>query len=339
MTNKTMLAITIASVLGLTACGNDKTDLSNNTDSIIKDSLNRQSSIAFDLISAEKTVSTPTYLFMDSSDGTLNMPLSIGDDPADHSDPAVAMSNTDGWSPTQPFIIQLSLPTDITLTTDTTLLESAIKIAKVKVSSAKIFTIQDPSVDILTAGVDYEVISNGTSLTVLPLNGSLEHGSDYIYAITDTLVDSTGDKLGMSKSYASLKNTQIAQVGTALEVPQKIVWQAETLLDFYGIADYENIIYSSWFTTSSAGETLYFTKLATALTLESINKQGSANKIWPLEEDSLLPNTANPNNIDLTGLYNPMITALTPESIASMMLKSTGVNIIDSNGVVDQIEI
>ncbi|WP_017219837.1 VolA/Pla-1 family phospholipase [Moritella dasanensis] len=327
MRNKKILAITIASVLGLTACGNDKTDLSNNTDDIIKDSLNRQSSIAFDLISSEQMVSRPTYLLMDSSDGTLNIPLNVDDDPTDRNNPAVAMGDTDGWSPTQSFVIELSLPTDVTLTTDTALLESAIKIVRVKVSSTKVFSIEDPSVDVLIAGVDYSVMSDGTSLTVLPLNGSLEHGSDYIYAITDTLVDSSGDQLGMSNNYASLKNTQIAQTGNVFEIPQKVVWQVEGLMHSYGIANYENIIYSSWFTTSSAGEALYFTKLATALTLQSINNDATANKIWPLEDDSLLPNSANPNNLDLTGLYNPMTSELTSETPASAMLKSTGVKV------------
>ncbi|WP_392339761.1 VolA/Pla-1 family phospholipase [Moritella marina] len=327
MTNKKILAITIASVLGLTACGNDKTDLSNNTDDIIKDSLNRQSSIAFDLTSSKKTLSRPTYLLMDSSDGTLNIPLNVDDDPADRNNPAVAMGDTDGWSPTQPFVIELSLPTDVTLTTDNALLESAIKIVRVKVSNTKIFSIEDPSVDVLIAGVDYSVMSDGTSLTVLPLSGSLEHGSDYIYAITDTLVDSAGDQLGMSNDYASLKNTQIAQTNNAFEIPQKVVWQAESLMDSYGIANYKNIIYSSWFTTSSAGEALYFTKLATALTLESISKEAMANKIWPLEDDSLLPNSANPNNLDLTGLYNPMTAELTSVTPASIMLESTGIKV------------
>lgn len=327
MRNKKILAITIASVLGLTACGNDKTTINNNTDDIIKDSLNRQSSIAFDLISSEKTVSKPTYLLMDSSDGTLNIPLNVDDDPADRNNPAVAMGDTDGWSPTQPFVIELNLPPDVTLTTDTTLLESAIKIIRVKVSNTKVFSIEDPSVDVLIAGIDYSVMSDGTSLTVLPLNGSLEHGSDYIYAITDTLVDSSGDQLGMSNNYASLKNTQVAQTGNVFEIPQKVVWQVEGLMHSYGIANYENIIYSSWFTTSSAGEALYFTKLATALTLQSINKGATANKIWPLEDDSLLPNSANPNNLDLTGLYNPMTSELTSITPASVMLKSRGVKV------------
>ncbi|MDX2322017.1 MAG: hypothetical protein QNK26_15635 [Moritella sp.] len=319
MKNKKILAITIASVLGLTACGNDKTDQINNTDDIIKDSLNRQSSIAFDLISSKKTVSIPTYLLMDSPDGTLNIPLNVDDDPDDRNNPAVAMSDTDGWSPTQPFVIELSLPPGITLTTNTMLLESSVKIAKIKVSSAKIFSIEDPSADILTAGVDYEVISDGKSLTVLPLNGSLQHGSDYIYAITDALVDSSGEKLGMSTNYAALKNKRINQTGGALEIPQKIVLQTEDLMDGNGIADYENIIYSSWFTTSSAGEALYFTKIATAKALSEITQGATANEVWQ--------GSANPNTINLTGLYNPMTSGLTSASLASIILKATGKNV------------
>ena len=290
MKNKTILALAIASTLGLTACGDETTGL--RIDDTISDSLNRQSSIAFDLLSATKTVSIPTYLSMDTSDGTLNIPLKKGDDPTDHSNPAVAMGDTDGWSPTQPFVIKLGLPTGVTLTTDASLLDAAVKIAKIDVSSTKVFSIGDPLADVLIVNEHYQVYSDGTSLTVLPINGSLEHSSDYIYAITDSLVDSSGEKLGMSSNYASLKNKQIDQTGTAFEVPQKIVWQAEALMDDYGIADDENIIYSSWFTTSSAGNALYATKIAAARVLAA---GGNGTDVWPGD--------ANPNHQNLEGLY------------------------------------
>jgi len=304
MKNKKILALAIASTLGLTACGDDSTDL--RMDDTITNSLNRQSSIAFDLISTNKTVSIPTYLLMDTSDATLNIPTT--GDLTDRSNPAVAMGDTDGWSPTQPFVIELDLPTGVTLTTDSTLLHAAVKIAKVEVSSAKVMS--DPVE--LTAGKDYTVISDGKSLTVLPLNGSLEHGSDYIYAITDALVDSSGQKLGISNNYAALKNKQIDQTGSALEIPQKIVLQVEGLMDKSGIADYENIIYSSWFTTSSAGEALYAVKVATASALAGKN-------VWK--------DGANPNNSDLSELYNPMKSGLTSESLASIIKKATGQDI------------
>ncbi|QUM85475.1 VolA/Pla-1 family phospholipase [Moritella sp. 28] len=294
MKNKKILALAIASTLGLTACGDDSTDL--RMDDTITNSLNRQSSIAFDLISTNKTVSIPTYLLMNTSDGTLDIPLDKGE-PTGRNNPKVAMGDTDGWSPTQPFVIELDLPTGVTLTTDSTLLHAAVKIAKVEVSSAKVMS--DPVE--LTAGKDYTVISDGKSLTVLPLNGSLEHGSDYIYAITDALVDSSGQKLGISNNYAALKNKQIDQTGGALEIPQKIVLQVEGLMDKSGIANYENIIYSSWFTTSSAGEALYSVKIATALALAA---GGNGSTVWP--------DAANPNKEDLATLYTLALDADLP---------------------------
>lgn len=310
MKNKKILALAIASVLGLTACGDDSTAL--RIDDTISDSLNRQSSIAFDLISSAKVISTPTYLVMDTSDGTLNIPLEAGADPTDRSNPAVAMGDTDGWSPTQPFDIKLDLPTGVTLTTDLALLHAAVKVAKVTVNN---YVMSDPVA--LTAGVDYTVISTGDSLVVMPLKGSLDHNSDYIYAITDALVDSSGEKLGMSTSYAALKNKQIDQTGGSLDTPQKIVLQVEGLMDGYGIADYENIIYSSWFTTSSAGEALYFAKIATALALSA---GGDGTNVWT--------GSANPNDIlDLTGLYNPMTSGLTTANVEDIIKKSTGVDI------------
>lgn len=296
MKNKKIIALTIVSTLGLTAYGDETIGLQ--IDGHITDALNRQSNIAFDLLSANKTVSIPTYLLMDTSDGTLNIPLDEGEDKT-RANPKVSMGDIDGWSPTQPFVIELYLPAGVTLTTDTRLLEAAIKIAKIKVSTDKKFSVEDPSTDVLQAGVDYTVLSDGTSLTVLPLNGSLDHGSDYIYAITDTLIDSSGEKLGMSSNYALLKNKQIDQTGTAFELPQKVVWQVEGLMDAYGIADYKNIIYSSWFTTSSAGEALYFTKIATAKALAAITQGRTANTVWQ--------GSANPNNLNLTGLYQLQI--------------------------------
>ncbi|QUM89693.1 hypothetical protein HWV03_13220 [Moritella sp. 36] len=301
MKNKKILALAIASTLGLTACGDDSTDL--RMDDTITNSLNRQSSIAFDLISSNKKVSTPSFLLMDPKDGTLNIPLDKGE-PTGRNNPKVAMGDTDGWSPTQPFVIELDLPTGVTLTTNKQLLHAAVKIAKVEVTRAKVMS--DPVE--LTAGKDYTVISDGKSLTVLPLNGSLEHGSDYIYAITDALVDSSGQKLGISNNYAALKNKQIDQTGSALEIPQKIVLQVEGLMDKSGIADYENIIYSSWFTTSSAGEALYAVKVATASALAGKN-------VWK--------DGANPNNSDLSKLYNPMLSGLTSVTLGSLIEKAT----------------
>ncbi|QFI37838.1 hypothetical protein FR932_08230 [Moritella marina ATCC 15381] len=294
MKNKKILALAIASVLGLTACGDDSTAL--RIDDTISDSLNRQSSIAFDLISSEKMISTPTYLVMDTSDGTLNIPLEAGANPTDRSNPAVAMGDTDGWSPTQPFDIKLDLPTGVTLTTDLALLHAAVKVAKVTVNN---YVMSDPVA--LTAGEDYTVISTGDSLVVMPLNGSLDHNSDYIYAITDALVDSSGEKLGMSTSYAALKNKQIDQTGGSLETPQKIVLQVEGLMDGYDIADYENIIYSSWFTTSSAGESLYAVKGMTAKVLGAMSLGLPAAAVWQ--------GSANPKGLDLTGLYSLQMSA------------------------------
>jgi Pla-1/cef family extracellular lipase len=301
MKNKKILALAIASTLGLTACGDDSTDL--RIDDTITNSLNRQSSIAFDVISSDKKVSTPSFLLMDKKDGTLNIPLEKGEEEG-RNNPKVAMGDTDGWSPTQPFVIELDLPTGVTLTTDSELLHKAVKIAKVDVSREKV--ISNPVA--LTAGVDYTVISTGTSLAVLPLKGSLEHGNDYIYAITDDLMDSSGQRLGMSANYAALKNKQIDQTGSALEVPQKIVWQVEGLMDGYGFAKYKNIIYSSWFTTSSAGEALYSVKMATASALAGQN-------LWK--------DGANPNNSDLSDLYNPMKSGLTSVTLGSLIEKAT----------------
>ena len=295
MNNKKMLAVVIASTLGLSACDTDDTTL---IDSTISDSVNRQSSVAFDLIAADKAVPTPSFLLMDTTDGTLNIPVDGTEaEQKDRSNPAVAMGDTDGWSPTQPFIIGLNLPEGVLLDQDPALLHAAVKLAKVDVNN---YVMSAPQP--LTAGVDFTVISDGKSLTVLPLNGSLDHNSNYIYAITDTLLDSTGAKLGMSSNYSILKNTQLDQHGTPFETPQKIVWQVEGIMAATGQASYDEIIYASWFTTSSAGESLFAVKVATAQAVAKI-QEGALTQDPTINANHIWQGSANPNNLDLTGLY------------------------------------
>jgi virulence factor lipase-like protein len=111
--NKNLLALLIASSLGLYGCG-DETSLEGKAtiDPDIEKSLKAETKINFDLISdpLNPVVVTPTFLAMDSTDGTLSTDGSLGTSSysTNTTDPATALGKTDGWSTSQPFVIEFT---------------------------------------------------------------------------------------------------------------------------------------------------------------------------------------------------------------------------------------
>ncbi len=107
---KNILAILIASSIGLYGCGDESEVTGKPTiDPIIEKSLKAETKIKFDLISNPNVpvVIKPTYLAMDKDDGTLATEK-LAKDPTKWSDPLVAMGKTDGWSTNQPIIIDFT---------------------------------------------------------------------------------------------------------------------------------------------------------------------------------------------------------------------------------------
>ncbi|MEZ9997596.1 VolA/Pla-1 family phospholipase [Vibrio lentus] len=303
MNNKFSLSL-VCSALLLAGCGDNSESSGDSTAAPYSDAINqslaRSSKISFTLLGNEADVPLPSFFLFDTNDHTLNIPLDANSTGL-LNDPKVAMGEADGWSTIMPFTINVNLPSDRTLKNDVVMngttpfsahLNAGVKVAKVDVDLS---TGVMSNFTALTAGVDYLVASSDfKTIQVLPLKG-LDPSSDYIYALTDSIIDSADEPLGTSSSYASLKTTDIDQAGS-LDLPQKIIHQVEALFAGYGsVSSSDEIIYSSWFTTASAGNVMNGTKAAIA---QTISPAVNPSDIWK--------NLANPNNIsvaDLDKLY------------------------------------
>ena len=303
MNNKFSLSL-VCSALLLAGCGDNSESSGDSTAAPYSDAINqslaRSSKISFTLLGSEADVPLPSFFLFDTNDHTLNIPLDANSTGL-LNDPKVAMGEADGWSTIMPFTINVNLPSDRTLKNDVVMtgttpfsahLNDGVKVAKVDVDLS---TGVMSNFTALTAGVDYLVVSSDfKTINILPLKG-LDPSSDYIYALTDSIVDSADEPLGTSSSYAALKTTDIDQAGS-LDLPQKIIHQVEALFAGYGeVSSSDEIIYSSWFTTASAGNVMQGTKAAIAT---SINPEIKPAGVWK--------GTANPNNIstdDLNSLY------------------------------------
>lgn len=293
----------LCSAILLAGCGDD-TSSSGTSDTVtfepaVQALLDRDGSIDFTLQGANAAVPLPSFLLFNTTDHTLELPIGQGESTG-LDNPLVAMGESDGWSTMMPFSFDLNLEEGVTLLNDIVLvngspfsqnLNSGVRVAKVDVdlSTGAISNFQP-----LTPGIDFLAVSTDLkSINVIPLKG-FDPASNYIYALTELIKDSNGQGLGTSTSYASLK-TDTAQTGT-LAAPQQVIWNIENTFEDNGqVESKDQIIYSSWFTTASAGNVMQGTKAAIAT---SINPEIKPAGVWK--------GTANPNNIsadDLNSLY------------------------------------
>ncbi|HDM8237462.1 VolA/Pla-1 family phospholipase [Vibrio campbellii] len=293
----------LCSAILLAGCGDDTSSSGTSDSPVFEDSvqelLGRDASIDFVLQGVNAAVPLPSFLLFDTTDHTLNIPVPRGESTG-LDNPVVAMGESDGWSTMMPFSFDLNLEEGVTLLNDIVLvngspfsqnLNSGVRVAKVDVdlSTGAISNFQP-----LTPGVDFLAVSTDLkSINVIPLKG-FDPASNYIYALTESIKDSNNAGLGTSTSYASLK-TSTAQTGT-LAAPQQVIWNIENTFAENGqVESKDQIIYSSWFTTASAGNVMQGTKAAIAT---SINPEIKPAGVWK--------GTANPNNIstdDLNSLY------------------------------------
>lgn len=293
----------LCSAILLAGCGDD-TSSSGTSDTVtfepaVQALLDRDGSIDFTLQGANAAVPLPSFLLFNTTDHTLELPIGQGESTG-LDNPLVAMGESDGWSTMMPFSFDLNFEEGVTLLNDIVLvngspfsqnLNNGVRVAKVDVdlSTGAISNFQP-----LTPGVDFLAVSTDLkSINVIPLKG-FDPASNYIYALTESIKDSNNAGLGTSTSYASLK-TATAQTGT-LAAPQQVIWNIENTFAENGqVESKDQIIYSSWFTTASAGNVMQGTKAAIAT---SINPEIKPAGVWK--------GTANPNNIstdDLNSLY------------------------------------
>lgn len=263
---KHYLALIIAASLGLTACGSDSKTTGTPTVNLdIADSLKAETKVNFDIISnpSAPIIVMPTYLAMDQQDGTLSVESSAVD-PTNLGDPLVAMGETDGWSTSQPIQINFTgNPLDPTTGSD------SFHLIKSGDPTNQAYTTQPTE---LVAGVDYQVMISGDTLTAILLK-PLDPASNYMFAVTNDLLDSKGNPVGMSNSYAAIKATT-PPPSSALLPAQAITHATENEFAQVGV-DKSKIIFSSWFTTASVGDVLFAAKSATALAI-----QNGAESVW-----------------------------------------------------------
>ncbi|MCG3844522.1 VolA/Pla-1 family phospholipase [Photobacterium damselae] len=263
---KHYLALIIAASLGLTACGGDsKTTGTPTVNPDIADSLKAETKVNFDIISnpTAPIIVMPTYLAMDQQDGTLSVESSAVD-PTNLGDPLVAMGETDGWSTSQP--IQINFTGN---PLDPTTGSNSFHLIKSGDPTNLADTTQPTE---LVAGVDYQVMISGDTLTAILLK-PLDPASNYMFAVTNDLLDSKGNPVGMSNSYAAIK-AATPPPSSALLPAQAVTHATENEFAQVGV-DKSKIIFSSWFTTASVGDVLFAAKSATALAI-----QNGAESVW-----------------------------------------------------------
>ncbi|PSW03620.1 VolA/Pla-1 family phospholipase [Photobacterium lipolyticum] len=288
---KNILAVLIASSISLYGCG-DETELTGNPtiDPIIEKSLKAETKINFDLItdSSNPVIVIPTFLAMDATDGTLSVEGSNGSDKysTNLADPKTAMGKTDGWSTTQPFVINFT-GNDL----DAASADNGFYLIESKNPTDATDSAQPTSLS--AADGDFMVTVSGSTLTVVLLK-PLKPASNYMFAITDDLKDVKGNSVGMTGSYAILKATTTPP-SPALIPAQTIVHATEKELDIAGV-NADGIIFSSWFTTASVGDVLSATKAVIAQTIATVKAGGTPEIIWKGE--------SNPNDLDLSKLYS-----------------------------------
>ncbi|MGF1850938.1 lipase [Vibrio satsumensis] len=281
----------LASAMFLAGCGDDSSSSGASTaiqyEQYIQDSLAQATSIKFQLTGADIAVPLPSFALMDATDGTLGLPTG-GDDSL--TNPIAAMNTMDGWSTSMPIIMDF----------EGTGLADGVATGGVyllKLSGSLTSETAPTVAGILTLGVDFNVLSSASTDTfTIVFKDSLDASSDYVLALSNELTDVNGDPVGMSSSYAALKSSAVTYTEGSLAQAQQVTQGVEKI--FAGAnaqgaitLDTENIIYSTWFTTESVGDSLFATKAATATGLATANLNG----VWK--------GSANPNSVDLSTAY------------------------------------
>lgn len=294
--NKVYLAALISSTLLLAGCGNE-TELTGQPTVVefepsIQESLSKPTKVKFTLQGTEASVPIANNLLFSTTDGTLNIPT----DDTSLSNPLVAVGQMDGWSTSQP----ISIDFGASLGSNSVSAQSGQSIAYL-IQIPKPLTAMTPTDLAQVKTIPVNVIKSGARLNIvptMPLNG----GSEFLLAITNSLTDANGETVGMSESYATLKSTQRIYTEGSLASAQQLVQATEAFIAGGTGIDPSTIIYSSWFSTQSVGDTMYATKGIVAQAAGKLLTQtGGFSDFWK--------GAANPNNVDLTTAGTMTITS------------------------------
>jgi Pla-1/cef family extracellular lipase len=293
---KSIIALVIMATMGLVGCGNEAettgASSNNSYESYIATSLKAATKMKFAVAGSDVTVPMYSALLMNPVDGTLKIP--DGGDPS-LSNPKVALGQVDGWSPNLPIVLEF---------------EGAGLAAGLLNSSVYIITVDDNKMPTgaLVAGTDFNVIadSSANSLTIV-FTHSLQHGQGYMFAVTG-FADKEGNTVGMSQFYAELKtaNQHISQ----LAGPHALISGVETAVAAITSADARDIIYSSYFKTSSVGASLQAIK-------------GAISQGITLGFDQVWQGDAVKAGVDISDLYSINITSSSEQTLADALDEDT----------------
>ncbi|WP_332404804.1 VolA/Pla-1 family phospholipase [Vibrio metschnikovii] len=255
---KKLLKISLlCSALWLAGCGDDTQSSGQPTISYephIAEALTRETQIKFQLSGANPSVPLPSYALMNPQDGTLNLPTDGDNSP---SNPRVAMNQLDGWSTTMPLYLDF---------TGGNLATGAITagIYLVELTDSMTGNPQPKANSESSYFVEVKAFSDAATnkIAIYPTK-PLNPASNYILAITSEVEDAQGEPIGTSSSYATLKSKQRIYSQGQLAQLQKITHGTEALFSATGV-DAAQIVYSTWFSTQSVGDTLNAVAAATA---------------------------------------------------------------------------
>ncbi|WP_217555447.1 VolA/Pla-1 family phospholipase [Vibrio metschnikovii] len=255
---KKLLKISLlCSALWLAGCGDDMQSSGAPTISYephIAKALTRETQIKFQLSGANPSVPLPSYALMNPQDGTLNLPTDGDNSP---SNPRVAMNQLDGWSTTMPLYLDFTGGS-----LDTGPITAGIYLVELtdSMTGSPLPKSNSESGYFVEVKAFGDAVSNKIAIyPTKPLNPA----SNYILAITSEVKDAQGEPIGTSSSYATLKSKQRIYSQGQLAQLQKITHGTEALFSVIGV-DAEDIVYSTWFSTQSVGDTLSAVAAATA---------------------------------------------------------------------------
>ncbi|MDK9782874.1 lipase [Vibrio sp. B172a] len=277
----------LCSAILLAGCGDD-TSSSGTSDTVtfepaVQALLDRNTSISFTLQGANADVPAPSYLLMDTTDGTLGLPTG-GDDAL--TNPLAAMNTMDGWSTSMPIVLNFNGDGF-----SDGLVTSGVSVIKINQRLTDWDGASNPIEKVLTLGKDFIVQASGNSLYIQFIN-SLDESGEYIFAVTQAIQDVNGNPIGTSGSYATGKSKEIVYETGDLASVQAATTAVEGI---FGLASVNpaDIVYSSWFSTQSVGDTLAAVKGVTATGFAT-----GANTL-----NTVYKNDANEGSVDLATAY------------------------------------
>jgi Pla-1/cef family extracellular lipase len=273
---KLIVSLAVISALGLSGCGSEtiedaKNDVDNNITPLIA-----SARVVFDPSNGGLSVPND-LLFLDTPDGTLNIPVGRDLDgniisgekneegneieSPNYADPSTALGAVDGWSTTNPFSLEITFPAGTSLDSNSATNPASVQIFETLMGG-------DPSceqvprgaacsvVRELTFGIDFVTKASGNSVAVVPLK-PLKAKTTYILALTNNLKDNNGKAVAGSITY-DLVRQDIATHPLATQAQkslQGVINSYENTIAAAG-ADKDALIYTMALTTQSTIDVL-----------------------------------------------------------------------------------